>query len=75
MFIYNREFIGDMDPLRISEVLITLLHSNIPNTIYNALNNIKAHYDLGNDLFAAFLDPTMVCLERCGFVYRMQYPL
>ncbi|TPX53899.1 hypothetical protein SeMB42_g00547 [Synchytrium endobioticum] len=59
MFIHNREFVGDMDPLRISEILVTLLHSNIPNTIYNALNNIKAHYDLGNDLFAAFLDPTM----------------
>ncbi|TPX30587.1 hypothetical protein SmJEL517_g05870 [Synchytrium microbalum] len=59
LFIINRDVIGDMDPFRISELLVTILHSNIPNTIYNALNNIKAHYDLGNELFASFLDPTM----------------
>jgi len=29
------------------------------NTIEGARANISAHYDLGNDMFAAFLDPTM----------------
>jgi cyclopropane-fatty-acyl-phospholipid synthase len=29
------------------------------NTEEQALRNIAAHYDLGNDFFAAFLDPTM----------------
>jgi cyclopropane-fatty-acyl-phospholipid synthase len=29
------------------------------NTVHGARANIGAHYDLSNDLFAAFLDPTM----------------
>ena len=29
------------------------------NTLDGARSNIAAHYDLSNDLFAAFLDPTM----------------
>ncbi|KAI9020424.1 Mycolic acid cyclopropane synthetase-domain-containing protein [Hyaloraphidium curvatum] len=29
------------------------------NTIYKAITNVSAHYDLGNDMFQSFLDPTM----------------
>jgi cyclopropane-fatty-acyl-phospholipid synthase len=29
------------------------------NTVEGSRDNIRAHYDLGNDLFATFLDPTM----------------
>lgn len=29
------------------------------NTIYKAITNVSAHYDLGNDMFESFLDPTM----------------
>ena len=29
------------------------------NTLHGSRSNIEAHYDLSNDLFAAFLDPTM----------------
>ena len=29
------------------------------NTLEGSRDNIQAHYDLSNDLFAAFLDPTM----------------
>ncbi|MBK9474923.1 MAG: class I SAM-dependent methyltransferase [Tetrasphaera sp.] len=29
------------------------------NTVHGARRNIEAHYDLSNDLFAAFLDPSM----------------
>lgn len=30
------------------------------NTLQNSQKNISAHYDIGNDLFALFLDPTMM---------------
>jgi cyclopropane-fatty-acyl-phospholipid synthase len=33
--------------------------ANHENTLDGSRNNIAAHYDLSNDLFAAFLDPTM----------------
>lgn len=43
--------------------LRTLVDKRIPthheNTLDGSRDNIHAHYDLSNDLFAAFLDPTM----------------
>ncbi|KAI9221664.1 Mycolic acid cyclopropane synthetase-domain-containing protein [Blastocladiella britannica] len=36
-----------------------LSHSRLANTVKTALSNISAHYDLSNDMFAAFLDPRM----------------
>jgi cyclopropane-fatty-acyl-phospholipid synthase len=40
--------------------LIHRLRSLVPeNTLSGARENISAHYDLGNELFAAFLDPSM----------------
>jgi cyclopropane-fatty-acyl-phospholipid synthase len=36
-----------------------LLHRKRRNTRQNALRNIQAHYDLSNDLYAAFLDPDL----------------
>jgi cyclopropane-fatty-acyl-phospholipid synthase len=38
------------------------------NTRRGARANISAHYDLGNDLFAAFLDPTM--MYSCAYFPR-----
>jgi cyclopropane-fatty-acyl-phospholipid synthase len=38
------------------------------NTRNGARANISAHYDLGNDLFAAFLDPTM--MYSCAYFPR-----
>jgi cyclopropane-fatty-acyl-phospholipid synthase len=38
------------------------------NTRPGARNNISAHYDLGNDLFASFLDPTM--MYSCAYFPR-----
>ncbi len=38
------------------------------NTRGGARSNISAHYDLGNDLFAAFLDPTM--MYSCAYFPR-----
>jgi len=37
----------------------TLRHRTRPNTRTGARRNIRAHYDLSNDLFALFLDETM----------------
>ncbi|KAJ3283445.1 hypothetical protein HDU76_008467 [Blyttiomyces sp. JEL0837] len=61
IFIKNREHFSDMNllPAGLNKLINAALHSHIPNTIYNSLYNIQAHYDLGNEMFAAFLDPTM----------------
>ncbi|RKO88110.1 Mycolic acid cyclopropane synthetase-domain-containing protein [Blyttiomyces helicus] len=57
----NRENIADGNvlPAGLNFLLNNFAHSRIPNTIMNALGNIQAHYDLGNEMFASFLDPTM----------------
>jgi len=39
--------------------LSRLYHALRPNTRRGARKNIAAHYDLGNDFYAAWLDPTM----------------
>jgi len=43
--------------------LRTIVDKRIPtsheNTLDGSRENVRAHYDLSNDLFAAFLDPTM----------------
>jgi len=37
----------------------TILHQLRDNTILGSRKNISAHYDLGNDFFRTFLDPSM----------------
>lgn len=39
---------------------LKLAHLGNRNTITGSRKNISAHYDLGNDFFALFLDPTMM---------------
>jgi len=43
--------------------LRTIVDKRVPtsqeNTLGGSRDNVRAHYDLSNDLFAAFLDPTM----------------
>jgi cyclopropane-fatty-acyl-phospholipid synthase len=49
-----------IDPLRRAVLPLRRLVAPIPrNTRYAARRHISAHYDLGNDLFALFLDETM----------------
>jgi cyclopropane-fatty-acyl-phospholipid synthase len=43
-------------PLRIKN---TLAHRSRRNTLTGSRRNIEAHYDLGNDFYRLFLDPTM----------------
>ena len=45
-----------------------LLHWFNRNTVEGSRNNIAAHYDLGNDFFELFLDPTM--MYSCGIFDR-----
>ena len=59
LFILNRDRLNDgntrLAPL--SRGLASLARST--NTLSNALLNISAHYDISNDMFAAFLSPDM----------------
>ena len=49
-----------LDPLRRALLPLRRVLERVPrNTIGAAQRHIGAHYDLGNDLFAAFLDETM----------------
>ncbi|KAJ1558058.1 hypothetical protein HK405_014510 [Cladochytrium tenue] len=61
LFVLNREYFSEMNllPAGLNRLIDSAIHSPIPNTIYNSLYNIQAHYDLGNEMFAAFLDPSM----------------
>ncbi|WP_416422520.1 cyclopropane-fatty-acyl-phospholipid synthase family protein [Pseudomonas sp. App30] len=63
-----RVFVSNLDVLdamegglaRLSRPLVRGLHWLNRNTRKGSQKNIAAHYDLGNDLFEQFLDPTMM---------------
>ena len=44
----------------LTKPLMKILHWLNSNTAEGSRKNIAAHYDLGNDMFALFLDPTMM---------------
>ena len=58
----NREVLDGLETglTRLKAPLRKALHWLNRNTREGARRNIAEHYDLGNDLFAAFLDPTMM---------------
>jgi cyclopropane-fatty-acyl-phospholipid synthase len=62
LLLRNRELLDGLDagPLYLQGPLNRLKHSLRRNTKSGSRRNIEAHYDLGNDLFALFLDPTMM---------------
>jgi cyclopropane-fatty-acyl-phospholipid synthase len=59
LFIVNRDRMGNATTWlsSISGAVSSLARST--NTLSNALLNISAHYDISNDMFAAFLSPDM----------------
>ncbi|KAL2145662.1 hypothetical protein VTI28DRAFT_6537 [Corynascus sepedonium] len=61
LFILNRAHLNSGSTLLSSSLLLltTKAWRRTMNTIDNALLNASAHYDLGNDLFAAFLSADM----------------
>ena len=62
----NQEAFADMEKglARLAAPLYKLFHSARKNTRMGSRKNILAHYDLGNDFYALFLDSTMT--YSCG---------
>ncbi len=62
LMVLNREVLEDMERglARLAMPFLRAYHARRSNTVRGAQKNIAAHYDLGNDFFALFLDPTMM---------------
>ncbi|RON62359.1 cyclopropane-fatty-acyl-phospholipid synthase family protein [Pseudomonas fluorescens] len=62
VFVSNLEVLDAMEGglARLGRPLVQSLHWLNRNTRKGSQKNIAAHYDLGNDLFEQFLDPTMM---------------
>jgi cyclopropane-fatty-acyl-phospholipid synthase len=62
LLLQNRTVLDDMEggAARFTRPLQKLFHWVNRNTHEGARRNIAAHYDLGNDFFALWLDPTMM---------------
>ena len=62
VFVANRDALDAMEQglARIGAPLLRLAHWRHRNTRSQTRRNIHAHYDLGNDLYRLFLDPTMM---------------
>jgi cyclopropane-fatty-acyl-phospholipid synthase len=62
VFVANRDVLDAMDRglARLGAPLLRLAHWRHRNTPGQSRRNIHAHYDLGNDLYRLFLDPTMM---------------
>lgn len=70
ILVCNRAVLGGMDAgfARLSLPLRKAFHALRRNTKRGSSRNIVAHYDLGNDFFALFLDETMT--YSCGIFER-----
>ncbi|PKM31445.1 MAG: SAM-dependent methyltransferase [Gammaproteobacteria bacterium HGW-Gammaproteobacteria-11] len=62
IFVRNLDVLDAMEKglARLGLPALKLLHWLNRNTLKGSRRNIQAHYDLGNDLFENFLDPTMM---------------
>ena len=62
IFLCNRNVLDGMEGglARVFSPLQKLLHRLNQNTVEGSQKNIAAHYDLGNDFFALFLDETLM---------------
>ena len=63
--VFNMTALKGMDKERsiTNKVALTALDLIRRNSVARARENISAHYDLGNDFFELFLDPTMMYLS------------
>lgn len=62
----------------LGDKLLLLAHLARSNTLGRSVSNIEAHYDIGNDVYRLFLDPSMtyscgihlpgVCMRACESV-------
>jgi cyclopropane-fatty-acyl-phospholipid synthase len=71
----NQKAFEDMEKglARLAAPLYKLYHSTRKNTKMGSRKNILAHYDLGNDFYSLFLDPTMT--YSCGIFEHAQSTL
>src|SRR5690606_36145352 len=62
LFVRNQAVMDRMDGgmARLGRPLLKAAHWYHRNTRTGSRRNIQAHYDLGNELFELFLDPTMM---------------
>jgi cyclopropane-fatty-acyl-phospholipid synthase len=62
LFLQNRHVLDNIDESlsRVKSVIYQLFHWFNRNTRRGSRRNIEAHYDLGNELFAQFLDSSMM---------------
>lgn len=62
ILLQNRDVLDGMETglARVVAPLQKVLHWTARNTRRGSRRNIQAHYDLGNDFFQLFLDPTMM---------------
>lgn len=62
LMVLNLELLNKMDNTRpiLSRISSKIMHLMNSNTTSGSRKNISAHYDLGNDFFELFLDPTMM---------------
>ncbi len=61
LFLRNRAALQSLDGrlARLSQPAMRLLHALRENTPQGSRDNIEAHYDLGNEFYALWLDPTL----------------
>ncbi len=62
IFVSNQAQLKNMDnPIsRLGKKVMSFMEQVRPNTLKSAKNKIYAHYDLSNEFFELFLDPTMM---------------
>ncbi|EYC50934.1 cyclopropane-fatty-acyl-phospholipid synthase [Hylemonella gracilis str. Niagara R] len=75
ILLQNRDVLDGMEGglARLTAPLQKILHWANRNTRSGSRRNIAAHYDLGNELFALFLDPTM--MYSCAYYETPQTTL
>ncbi|MHC4513102.1 MAG: class I SAM-dependent methyltransferase [Planctomycetota bacterium] len=66
IMVLNRPLLEGMEHggARVAQFFLKFLHGGNANTRSGSKRNIAAHYDLGNDFFELFLDPTLT--YSCG---------
>ncbi|HTN50057.1 MAG TPA: cyclopropane-fatty-acyl-phospholipid synthase family protein [Burkholderiaceae bacterium] len=75
ILLVNRGLLDGLDSgwSRLAEPARRLLHAAARNTRTGSRRNIAAHYDIGNDFFELFLDPTM--MYSCAVYERAEMTL
>ncbi len=72
ILLVNRGVLDGLDGgwSRVTEPARRALHAAARNTRAGSRRNIAAHYDIGNDFFELFLDPTMMYSCSCAVYER-----